>query len=226
MRYERGFTLAEVLITLGIIGVIAAMTIPVLVQNYKKHIAETRLKAFYSTINQALKLSENYNGDYREWDYSQDPTDQEKVEDWYNRYFKDYIKVLKTEITKIGGGNMYRVVLYLPNSSLVVLSNVSSVLFYPEAKNFKLSNLEYYDSEISYIDPKLGGIKFFTFEIDKIYGKGIVPYGEGADINTIINNSGQGCSVNSTGNFNEHAYCARYIMMNGWKIPKDYPLKF
>lgn len=32
-----GFTLAEVLITLGIIGVVAAMTIPTLMVNYKAH---------------------------------------------------------------------------------------------------------------------------------------------------------------------------------------------
>lgn len=39
-----GFTLAEVLITLGIIGVVAAMTIPVMISSYNKHITETRLK--------------------------------------------------------------------------------------------------------------------------------------------------------------------------------------
>lgn len=33
---KRGFTLAEVLITLGIIGVVSSMTMPVLVQNYQK----------------------------------------------------------------------------------------------------------------------------------------------------------------------------------------------
>lgn len=31
-----GFTLAEVLVTLGIIGVVSAMTVPTLMQNYKK----------------------------------------------------------------------------------------------------------------------------------------------------------------------------------------------
>lgn len=32
---KNGFTLAEVLITLGIIGVVAAMTLPVLIQKHK-----------------------------------------------------------------------------------------------------------------------------------------------------------------------------------------------
>ena len=35
-KYFEEFTLAEVLITLGVIGVVAAMTMPVLVQNYQK----------------------------------------------------------------------------------------------------------------------------------------------------------------------------------------------
>ena len=41
------FTLAEVLITLGIIGVVAAMTMPSLIANYKKKQAVTQLKATY-----------------------------------------------------------------------------------------------------------------------------------------------------------------------------------
>lgn len=41
---KKGFTLAEVLITLGIIGVVAAMTMPSLIQNYRKKEATTRIK--------------------------------------------------------------------------------------------------------------------------------------------------------------------------------------
>lgn len=48
------FTLAEVLITLGIIGIVAAMTIPTLVSNYQKKQYVTQLKKFYSIFNQAL----------------------------------------------------------------------------------------------------------------------------------------------------------------------------
>ena len=47
-KKKKAFTLAEVLITLSIIGVIAAMTIPTLVLNYQRNITETRIKAFYS----------------------------------------------------------------------------------------------------------------------------------------------------------------------------------
>ena len=38
MKTKFGFTLAEVLITLGIIGVVAALTLPSLVTNYQKQI--------------------------------------------------------------------------------------------------------------------------------------------------------------------------------------------
>ena len=63
-----GFTLAEVLITLGIIGVVAAMTIPTLMSNYRKHVIETRLTKFYSTMTQAIKLAENDYDDISGWD--------------------------------------------------------------------------------------------------------------------------------------------------------------
>lgn len=48
------FTLAEVLITLGIIGVVAAMTIPTLMNNYQKTQYVTQLKKAYTQFNQAL----------------------------------------------------------------------------------------------------------------------------------------------------------------------------
>lgn len=39
-----GFTLAEILITLGIIGVVAALTMPALIANYQKQEILSRLK--------------------------------------------------------------------------------------------------------------------------------------------------------------------------------------
>lgn len=52
---KTGFTLAEVLITLGVIGVVAAMTIPTLINNYQKTEYATKLKKSYSLSSQVLQ---------------------------------------------------------------------------------------------------------------------------------------------------------------------------
>ena len=52
-----GFTLAEVLITLGIIGVVAAMTIPTLISDYQKRTYVTGLQRAYAQIQQVFKLA-------------------------------------------------------------------------------------------------------------------------------------------------------------------------
>lgn len=44
LSHSQGFTLAEVLITLGIIGVVAALTIPNLVANHRAKELEIALK--------------------------------------------------------------------------------------------------------------------------------------------------------------------------------------
>ena len=62
MLKRYAFTLAEVLITLGIIGVVAAMTIPNLMTAYQKQQTEARLKQAYSVLTNAVRLSESENG--------------------------------------------------------------------------------------------------------------------------------------------------------------------
>jgi type II secretory pathway pseudopilin PulG len=56
------FTLAETLITLGIIGVVAALTMPALVANYQKKVLETRIKKFYSVMQQAVNMKKAEDG--------------------------------------------------------------------------------------------------------------------------------------------------------------------
>ena len=55
MKY--GFTLAEVLITLGIIGVVAAMTIPTLIANTNGAKYRSQYKKTLSSLNQAVKMN-------------------------------------------------------------------------------------------------------------------------------------------------------------------------
>lgn len=58
-----GFTLAEVLITLGIVGIVAAMTLPTLIQNNKNKELQTGLKHSYSILVQALNMYQAENGE-------------------------------------------------------------------------------------------------------------------------------------------------------------------
>ncbi len=49
----KAFTLAEVLVTLGIIGVVSAMTVPSLMQNYQRQSYVTQLHKVYNELSQA-----------------------------------------------------------------------------------------------------------------------------------------------------------------------------
>lgn len=87
MKKRQAFTLAEVLITLGIIGVVAALTIPTLVNNYRKKQFETGLKKEYSVLLQALDM------------YKQDNETPLKKEDCathaaFKKAIQPYLKVL------------------------------------------------------------------------------------------------------------------------------------
>lgn len=67
---KKGFTLAEILITLGIIGVVAALTIPIMVQNITEEKYKTAAKKTYSTLYQAsVQAKEDNGGDLASADY-------------------------------------------------------------------------------------------------------------------------------------------------------------
>lgn len=53
---KKGFTLAEVLLTLTIIGVVAAITLPVVMTNVNDAVLETQVKKFYSQLTDAIDL--------------------------------------------------------------------------------------------------------------------------------------------------------------------------
>ncbi len=73
---KAGFTLAEVLITLGIIGVVAAMTIPNLIQNYQEKMFVNKLNQSYSQLLQAFRLMVDEYGTIDTWT---DDTDERKA---------------------------------------------------------------------------------------------------------------------------------------------------
>lgn len=64
---KKAFTLAEVLITLGIIGVVAALVMPSLVTSYKEKATVVKLKKFHSVISQAYQRAVDENGTPDNW---------------------------------------------------------------------------------------------------------------------------------------------------------------
>ncbi len=64
---SNAFTLAEVLITLGIIGIVAAMTLPALIADHREKATVTAVKKAYSTLSNAYKLAENEYGTPDNW---------------------------------------------------------------------------------------------------------------------------------------------------------------
>ena len=58
----KGFTLAEILITLTVIGVVAALTIPSLLQNTNDAEFKTAWKKSFADLNQAVKMAAADNG--------------------------------------------------------------------------------------------------------------------------------------------------------------------
>lgn len=67
---KKAFTLAEVLITLGIIGIVAAMTIPALNNKIREKETITKLQTTYSILAQAFKSIEAESGDPDAWNLS------------------------------------------------------------------------------------------------------------------------------------------------------------
>ena len=100
------FTLAEVLITLGIIGVVAAMTIPSLIQSYKEKATVTAVKQSYSIFAQALKMVTIDNPDLSALTDSS-LSAKENSQIMFNEISKHIKKVKSCDVDKKCMGNTY-----------------------------------------------------------------------------------------------------------------------
>ena len=97
MMKKTGFTLAEVLITLAIIGVVATLTLPALMTNTQEQQAKTALKKGINTLTEAAQMNQAIAG----WDYASitsekgedsEDTDQSMYNLLSNRTNVDYQK--------------------------------------------------------------------------------------------------------------------------------------
>ena len=94
--FKKGFTLAEVLITLGIIGVVAALTIPTLLAKYQQKILNTQFKKSYALINQALRnVQAQYDYIPRCYYDSSNVFNNNECQDFSDKFFAS-LKILRT----------------------------------------------------------------------------------------------------------------------------------
>jgi prepilin-type N-terminal cleavage/methylation domain-containing protein len=209
----RGFTLAEVLITLGIIGVVAALTIPALVAGYQKKVVETALARFYSNMNQAVKLSEIDNGEVANWEFTAVAYNGPALHVWFDKYFQPYLKTtdIKEVIDDDGRG---RLEVYFADGSVDRIGWYGRDHLY--CINAKKLNSNYVSGKDCFMfafyptscDTSIPADEFFC-------GKGVEPY---------IYESWDG-TEEGLKDPGMNAW-AKIIQFNGWKIPDDYPIKF
>lgn len=224
-----GFTLSEVLITLGIIGVVAALTIPNLMTTFAKKRTVALLKESYSIIQQAAKLSQEDNGEVESWDKSLDG------HTFFKKYFANYVKWGKeytsTELKKIAPRTLLNGRPYSGNTYNHAYSTHFSLL---NGVMITMNRSSVQDDGI-WIGIDVNGISkpnrigrdTFLFFLSSKYG--LRPVGDVGcpdyalygvyDRNKIKNSSKyNACSKKYSG-----YWCSALIMQDGWTMAKDYP---
>ncbi len=233
---KTAFTLAEVLITLGIIGIVAAMTIPTLISNYQKKITVSKLQKAHSTLSNMTKLL------YADGVYNvfSGTVSSERTEQFFNSYVLPYFKspvVYKDRVCPYTGTTEDCFPFKYPNND-VVNSNVKTIWNYGRIYFTTSDKTSYFMSIMNYVNPDAPdadrvyktsptvwvdlngtdgpntvGKDVFYFKTD--FSTGMV-YSNCASKNyEYINRE---CSRDGQG-----LCCAAKIMLDGWKIKDDYP---
>ena len=207
------FTLAEVLITLGIIGVVAAMTMPSLMQNYKRQQATARIKKFVSVINQALISAENDLGPREDWVIEGDASTEGNSDYAYNflnTYIKPYIKSDDIEKRRLFGMNM-ATLRFVDGSQMSVKVGACYDIFY-DINGEKGPNEKGRDIFV-FILCKNGGCNFNSNQVRGFY---CAPTGQQFPTHEQL--------IDNCKDRNRGSYCTILLEQNGYEFPKDYPL--
>jgi len=234
-KTKSAFTLAEVLITLVIIGVVAALTIPTAIGYYKKEETVSKLKKFYSTFGQAISRSIIDNGHYSNWDYDEIKSQQGAFY-FENNYIFPYLQVVKkcTPTSNecwadnvrdaVIGENLSIFKNSRLSSSSAVLSDGTSILICPRGSYL------YIGIDINgHKSPNVVGRDVFTFYLtvkdgDTEFARdgsraGFRPFMSNATHYSARDSVKQACA-SEVGTF-----CTGLIALDGWQIKSDYPHK-
>ena len=211
------FTLAEVLITLGIIGVVAAITLSIVINNHKEKVTVTRLKHAYSILSQAFNRIVPEDGTPDEWGMTGMNSQSHVI---MANKFVPYFKIIENCVGKSDTfvKNNCTKVFYSKNAySSFVIQNGTTIVFrnYNEACTSKYGSVKDVCGEII-VDtngvsfPNKPGVDVFVFYI---YKNGIIPKGTKGDFLTFkrmcdITNS------NPISGFTQMTACAAWVIYN------------
>ncbi len=230
MRKNRAFTLAEVLITLGIIGVVAAMTIPNLLSKMDRDRKIATVRKAQSILNQAIKLSTIDNEDYEAWDTTLPPRE------YLDKYYTPYMKVIAycdtyskcnyksaAPWSRYNGSNSYtgfnaysRIPIFTLDGILYSISQSGGGNDQDDTDS--VYDMNYIGSNGVFIDvngpnkPNRFGNDVFMLVRNK--DGSVMPLGYDLPDSKI----NQDCSKNG-----KCLYCAEKLRRNGWKSSNDYP---
>ena len=241
-----GFTLAEVLITLGVIGVVAAITMPTLIQHHQKQATVTQLKKAYSEFAQALQKDEAEHGLMETWDFADFETPLERTTYFTENYILPHIKTIKKciptsnecwadDIKNLSGNELSTAYLTNRQTNFVSFVTASSYSVYIWLHG-NGTGMWYVVDVNGLKEPNKLGRDIFALQANwgkTQYKRGIYPAGmELAQtvtrenmINGDLPDSTSGECKCKKGNtrLREGAYCAAVIMLDGWKITDTYP---
>ncbi len=223
-KRRAAFTLAEVLITLGIIGVVAAMTMPSLIQHYKKQTAETRLKHFSSLMQQIVSMRYKDAIEGKEQLVSLKGLNGNDQEKYFNLYLKPYGKWAKTQKTDTA------FMAALPDGSGIYLIKTNSCdstlrsdgLLYDYCCHYMIYCVDYkYCKELKNIN-SVASLNSVS------YGKNtfIFAASSGRPDRTYIVSGFSREDLISLCKSGDMIRCTSLLEYDGWKIKDDYPIKF
>ena len=241
------FTMAEVLITLGIIGIVASMTMPGLMGAYRKKVVETQLQKAFSTLAQVIQRAEVDHGEARYWDYPSEGAGSTEAGDsgthaFTDNYIKPYLNIVYTTphekkfdvYWSSGVKSWYDQ--YIWHTPGFVLPSGAILYFFPlkEGDNVR-TNILVVTSNSN--DKFILGKNMFLFNLysdTKTPARlGIQPRPDYkwtcGDLEKNRDEFISECKQDTGGSahgVSSASWCTFLIYCNGWTVPKDYPIKF
>ena len=223
--------MAEVLITLGIIGVVAALTMPVLMANYRKNVALNKLKKAYTEISQAFKMAELEHGPCEYWDYGT-AFDGDSAVNFMNTYLVPYMNVVKNcgKGTGCWNGDAYSLS-DIKNTSYGDSSTKNAKIVVNSGYSIGItSGGHYVNVQISLNGPSgaekaIMGKDLFFGVVASRDGHGCRFQADGQeDSEYDLLNANYGCTKSGTAS--SGIRCLALIIHDGWKIREGYPINF